>query len=194
MSSKRKRINLMLSALVTLLLLLNWAWTPDSTRPNFITMPEMVYSPAYRAFSQNPHFRDGKTLQKPPEHALPIGTDRIQYGATPEDAVRAGEDLRSPFRTIDNSIIAQGREVFETFCFPCHGSEAQGNGPVVLRGFPAPPSLTAEKTVGLKDGQMFHIVTYGQGNMPPYMSLVSPRERWLVIAFARSLQESSDSQ
>lgn len=40
----------------------------------------------------------------------------------------------------------------------------------------------------MKDGQLFHIITYGQGNMPPYAVQVTQDDRWKIIAYIRSLQ------
>jgi mono/diheme cytochrome c family protein len=47
------------------------------------------------------------------------------------------------------------------------------------------------RAVQMKDGQMFHILTYGQNNMPSYASQVSPEDRWSVITYVRSMQAAS---
>ena len=60
-----------------------------------------------------------------------------------------------------------------------------------MRGFPPPPSLLADQAVRLADGQIFHIVTYGQKNMPSYAAQVPLDDRWRVIAYVRSLQGGS---
>lgn len=194
MSTRLRRTNLLLSTAVAFGLLLNWTWVPDTTKPNYVSMPEMVDSPAFRPFSKNPYLPNGRTLQHPPQYSLPRGTIRYRFGTTAEEATRAGNELKSPLRMVDDSTLRQGKSIFDTFCFPCHGSEAQGDGPVVLRGFPAPPPLTAEKAIGLKDGQIFHIISHGQGNMPSYRTLVSPEERWLVITYVRSMQKPGAPQ
>jgi hypothetical protein len=54
---------------------------------------------------------------------------------------------------------------------------------------PPPPSFLAEKTLKMKDGQMFHVVTYGQGNMAAYAGQVPPEDRWAVILHLRQLQK-----
>jgi mono/diheme cytochrome c family protein len=51
-----------------------------------------------------------------------------------------------------------------------------------------PPSLLAEHALKMKDGQMFHVLTFGQNNMPSYASQLSREDRWSVIGFVRSLQ------
>jgi mono/diheme cytochrome c family protein len=43
----------------------------------------------------------------------------------------------------------------------------------------------------MKDGQMFHVLTYGQGNMPAFSSTLSRDDRWSVILHVRLLQGPS---
>ena len=162
---------------------------PDITRPNYEYLPEMAHSPAYSAFAANPNFVDGKTLRSPAPGTIPWGDLPLPYAPTPEDAQRAGAELTNPFHATDNTAIDRGYAVFTNFCVPCHGASAQGNGPVTTRGFPPPPSLLAEHAVRMKDGQMFHVLNFGQGNMASYASQLSREDRWKVILYVRDLQE-----
>ena len=58
----------------------------------------------------------------------------------------------------------------------------------------APPaSLVAGRALTLKDGQMFHILTYGQNNMASYASQIAREDRWRVILYVRSLQTRAAS-
>ena len=43
----------------------------------------------------------------------------------------------------------------------------------------------------MKDGQMFHVLSYGQNNMPSYASQLSRDDRWNVIVYLRSLQSAA---
>lgn len=194
----RRTLNLLLSVAFVASVALNWAVRRDSARPNREFFPEMVRSPRYNAFSPNPNFADGKTLQPPVPGTVPRGYLPIHYRATPQDAARAGEELQNPFSREDarapiesGRALERGAHVYTNFCQPCHGSAARGNGPVVLRGYPAPPSLLGEKALKMKDGQMFHILSYGQGNMPLYSSQLPREDRWQVIVFVRSLQRQA---
>jgi mono/diheme cytochrome c family protein len=40
----------------------------------------------------------------------------------------------------------------------------------------------------MKDGQIFHVLNFGQGNMSSYASQISREDRWKVILYVRSLQ------
>jgi mono/diheme cytochrome c family protein len=163
----------------------------DAARPNLEFLPEMVRSVPADAFAANANFPDGKTLQAPPPGSIPRGIAPLRYAATPEDALRAGEELRNPFTARNTAASARGDVLFATYCRPCHGTAGAGDGPVVARGYPAPVSLLAEHAVNMKDGQMFHLLTYGQANMPSYAPQMSREDRWRVILKVRQLQSQA---
>ncbi len=43
----------------------------------------------------------------------------------------------------------------------------------------------------MKDGQLFHILTYGQGSMSPMVAQLSRDRRWDVINFVRDMQQKA---
>jgi len=133
--------------------------------------------------------RDGKTLQAPVPGTVSRSFEPFDYAATPEDAARAGRELVSPLAMTPENL-ARGDQVFHTVCYVCHGDAGRGDGPVVPR-FPQPPSLVAGHARGLPDGQIFHIITRGQGLMPSHAAQVQPADRWRVIQYIRSLQASA---
>jgi mono/diheme cytochrome c family protein len=187
----RRNLNLALLAVFLASLALNWILRPQVSQPNREFIPEMVRTPRFNAYSPNPNFPNGMTLQTPVAGTIPRGFLPLHYVSTPEDAVRAGDTLESPVRLDDPQSVSRGAVVFSNFCAPCHGRAGKGDGPVVQRGFPAPPSLYADNARKMKDGQIFHILTYGQKNMPSYASQLSREDRWHVIAFVRSLQKQA---
>lgn len=190
----RHRLNFLLALAFVVSLSLNWLVRRDPAMPNREFFPNMAHSVRYGAFSPNTNFPDGKTLRAPEPGTVPHGYLPLHYQATPEDAVRAGEELRNPFSWGDARTLKRGEFAYTTFCQPCHGSGGRGDGVVVYRGFPAPPSLLAERAVKMKEGQIFHILTYGQGNMPSYAAQLSQEDRWKVILFVRSLQGQAVSR
>jgi len=166
----------------------------DVSRPNVQYMPDMAHSIAYEAFSANPNFPDGKTLQRPPAGTIPRGRLPLDFDGSKEDAARAGRELTSPVELDDPEILARGAFVFSAFCQQCHGPVGAGDGPVARRGFPPPPSLAAEKALKLPDGQLFHILTFGQGNMPAHAGQLSRGDRWAAVAHVRALQRDATAQ
>jgi len=188
------RLNLVLALLLVVSLSGHLFVYDQPALPNFEWVPEMVRSAAYESFSTNPNFADGKTLQLPPENTVARGSRPARYTATEAEAVRAGRELANPVKAEDAQALNRGAVRFQIFCVPCHGASGRGDGAVVLKGYPAPPPLDGGKTVALPDGRMFHIITFGQKNMPGYASQISEEDRWKIIAYVRSLQQSLIAQ
>ena len=181
------RINLTLAALIAITVLVNYLLQPDYSRPNYNFLPGMQYSPAYGAYSRNLNFANGRTPQGPVAGTLARGEQPLHYQATPEDALRAGEELRNPIKPDDALAFKHGAGVYPVFCIACHGATGAGDGTVVTRGVPALPISTGN-AVNWRDGHLFHIVTYGKGAMASYAGQLTPYDRWCVIRYLRSLQ------
>jgi mono/diheme cytochrome c family protein len=150
-------------------------------KPAVIYMPDMVYSPAYKA-------------QKPGSLRLPVaGTVSRDFEAYPYAAHRDPNETPRIGRWLENplpptrAVLERGRKVFNTFCIVCHGPEGEGDGTVVPK-FPRPPSLQSEKIRGYPDGSIFHVITVGQNLMPSYASQIPAEDRWAGIHYLRALQ------
>jgi hypothetical protein len=85
--------------------------------------------------------------------------------------------------------ISHGAQVFADNCVPCHGSDAQGNGPAAA-SLPVPPANLTQQHVWMhSDGELFWWLTNGidvppHGTvMPAWGSILSPEERWDLIDF-----------
>lgn len=207
------RTNIVLAVLLVGVLIVTALSGVDYSRPNFEILPDMKYSPAWSAYEKNPNFLNGRTLQAPVPGTIARGEIPLHFAATKEDAVRAGQELLNPYEKIslddgaaseheDNDkqdaaaeqlrrSVQRGSEAFRTFCVSCHGPSGAGDGPVANRGFPPPPSLLTGKSTLMKDGQLFHIVTYGQGSMSPMADQLSRERRWDVINFVRDMQKQA---
>ena len=156
------KLNLFLLTVLVALVAGNFGLSNNPTQRNWEAMPEMVRTVAYKSFTANPNFPDGKTMQLPPEGAV------------------ARPDRHASTRS--------GALVFQIYCQPCHGGTGKGDGPVAMRGFPPPPSLLADHAIHLTDDQMFEIVSHGQKNMPSYAVQVPTQDRRAAISYIRSLQ------
>ena len=151
-------------------------------------MPNMVYSLAYDSFAPNPNTRDGLTLQRPVRGTIAREFLPVHYGATPEEAERAGRELLNPVTPTPRSA-AEGQALFETYCAVCHGNQGAGDGPLVPK-IPNPPAYTSARVRNFPPGRIFHVITFGSGRMPSYASQLSPHDRWLIAAHVRTLQHS----
>jgi len=159
----------------------------DPGSPGYEFMPDMARSVPYDAYAPNPVTRDGRTLQPPVPGTIPWGgPPPFHYAATPEDAERAGRELRNPVPP-SPAALARGRAVFQTFCAVCHGARGAGDGPLIPK-FPNPPSYTSVRLLAMADGQIFHVITRGSGMMPAYAGQIAPEDRWKVVAWVRTLQ------
>jgi mono/diheme cytochrome c family protein len=183
----RTILNSMLLAATVALLGLNWLLAPDTNRRNFEVLPGMARSVPFDSFAANPGFADGKTLREPVPGTIVRGQMPLHYTASKADAERAGRELASPVSG-NKAALARGAVIYASHCQGCHGPEGKGDGVVAQRGFPAPPSFLAEKAMKMADGQMFHVLTWGQGNMPSYASHIDREDRWKVIEHVRKLQ------
>jgi mono/diheme cytochrome c family protein len=144
-----------------------------------------------------------------PLHYGPSAQDALRAGAELHDPVPGTSGSSAvglgasplgtgPFSTTGVLITARagdararerGAFVYQHFCSICHAKDGgKGDGPVMKRGMPPSPSLLDENAVEMKDGQMFHVITYGQKTMAAHAALLSREDRWKVIRHVRSLQ------
>ena len=89
---------------------------------------------------------------------------------------------------LDMALIERGRERYGIFCAPCHGVRGNGDGPIVRRGFPAPPSYRAARLVAAPPAHIVEVITRGYGIMYSYADRVEPRDRWAIAAYVKALQ------
>jgi mono/diheme cytochrome c family protein len=156
-------------------------------RPGLAVFPEMFRSVPYDAYDANEATASGQTLLVPPPGTVPMNaTSVFGYGAGPDEARRAGRELTNPLPSTAGAL-ARGEHVYRNVCIVCHGPRGEGDGPIIGR-FPNPPSLLADRARKLPDGQVYHIITRGQGIMAPHAVQVLPDDRWRVIHYVRALQ------
>jgi mono/diheme cytochrome c family protein len=147
-------------------------------QPNVIYMPDMVYSPAFKAQKEG-------SMMMPVQGTIPRNYEPYAYKNDPE---AAGRELKNPLPS-SAAILKRGQIVFNTYCAVCHGVDGKGKGSVVPK-FPQPPSLHSDKVRGWADGRIYHVMTMGQNLMPSYASQVSPADRWAAVRHIRVLQRS----
>lgn len=156
--------------------------------------PNMYEHIAYDPDQANPNFKDGKTAQKPPAGTIPVGFVTFDYPNTKDGYEKAGTEVKSPLPQTPGNL-AEGKELFVSFCSPCHGMTGQGDGLVVKHGFPPPPSYSSGQSSrggamkDLTDGKIYHTITYGVNAMGSYASQLAPEERWKVIMYVHHLQQ-----
>jgi mono/diheme cytochrome c family protein len=91
------------------------------------------------------------------------------------------------------ALLERGRERFDINCSPCHGRTGEGDGMIVQRGFPHPPSYFSEKLRDAPNQHFYDVITHGYGVMYPYADRVEPADRWAITAYIRALQASASA-
>lgn len=165
------------------------ACSGNPEKRGFEYVPDMARTAAYKSFTANPITHNGLTLQPAVPGTIARESQPFHYGATPEEAERAGRELHNPLPSTP-AVLRRGQALYGTFCLVCHGVLGQGNGPLVPK-IPTPPSYTSARVLAMRSGQIFHIITLGSGRMPSYASQINPDERWQIVAYVDFLRHSN---
>ncbi len=170
----------------------------------------MYRQPRYDALEPGPAFADGASARTPPSGSLAALTGGLAessggrrgtalpppdeagalyplIGAPDAGAVTGPADLPIP---VTSATYQRGRERFDIYCAPCHGPVGDGDGMVVRRGYPAPPSYHTERLRWAPDRYLYDVITQGYGAMYAYADRLRPDDRWAVVAYIRALQLS----
>jgi mono/diheme cytochrome c family protein len=126
-------------------------------------------------------------------NAVARGYAPVPEGAAPRGTLARLEALALPGPALTPALLRRGRERFETFCTPCHGERGEGDGPVVRRGFPKPPSYHEERLRAAPPAYIVEVITNGRGAMWPYAERVPPLDRWAIAAYVKALQGEADA-
>ena len=154
---------------------------------------DMFQQPYSKPLAPNSFFQDNQMASRPlVAHTIARGhldADRAFYVG------KIGTNLVDTFPVpITRATLERGRERFEIYCAPCHGRTGEGNGMIVQRGFPPPPSYHIDRLRQAPVGHFFDVMTQGYGVMYSYAQRVSPEDRWAIAAYIRVLQQSHNSK
>lgn len=166
--------------------------------PGAVYMPDMAYSRAYETYSLTAE--QIEELQKrgiyynamPVEGTIARGEMAPYRLANDSTGYAQSAAIQDPLGTMDATYAAEAERLYMVNCAICHGSKLDGNGPLWNGGdgpYPAAPrNLLDDYSKGLADGTMYHVITYGKGLMGGYAAQVSPKERWMLVKYIRSVQ------
>ncbi|MCB5175721.1 MULTISPECIES: c-type cytochrome [Microvirga] len=151
-------------------------------RPAFVLLGAALLAACDSGTEVTPSISSTRVVQRAyvpaPPGVVPRGTSAYLAAVAP------------PGPEVTPELIRRGQERFLAFCSPCHGPNGQGNGPVVSRGFPAPPSYHQERIQALSPAQIVTVITLGKGMMFSYADRVSPEDRWAIAHYVKQLQAS----
>ena len=160
----------------------------EADTPGTVVSPDMAFTVPFDPYDPNPVTKNGSTLILPPEGSVPV--DGVYFGYAPgvAEGQRAGRELVNPIEA-NPANLKRGKHIFDTYCVVCHGAEGKGDGPITTR-IPdfAGRSLVHGRPVEQPDGNLYHIITTGQGPMAAYAKQIRPDDRWRAIHYIRQLQ------
>ena len=152
---------------------------------------DMHIQPKYLPEEPTDFFGDGRSERPPVPGTIARGQlrlDELLYTGK----VNGVEADEFPF-PITRADLERGQERFNIYCTPCHDYTGSGNGMIVQRGFPHPPSYHIQRLREAPAGHFFGVITNGFGSMYSYASRVDPADRWRIAAYIRVLQLSRNA-
>jgi hypothetical protein len=153
----------------------------------------MRQQPYYRPLTQSTLFEDGAASRPIPANTIPRGEwGQIMLNEALYTGRENGEYVETVPMPVTQAVLERGQERYDIFCAPCHSRVGDGQGMIVQRGFPPPPSFHIERLRQEPDGYYYDVITNGFGQMYSYSSRIPPEDRWAIVAYVRALQLSQN--
>lgn len=161
----------------------------DSSKPNVELIQDMMDSPAIKPQEYDESSPNHSGMRVPPEGTQPLGFEPYRYAKDYDGAIKNQNPLANDH---SEAVLRQGIKFYSTNCAICHGERGEGGDKLSVGSKMAvkPPSLINEKIKKWTDGQIYHVISVGQGMMGPYASHVPQKFRWQVVNYIRTLQKS----
>lgn len=161
--------------------------------PGTAYMPDMTYSRAYETYAPA---QERLTASGAQFSGLPVeGT--IARGELMHYTLKNDSSGYDQSAAVKSPLDAAGIDMKESErlylinCAICHGANLDGNGPLFANNGPytaAPADLMSDDMKKKTEGTMYHVATYGKGQMGSYASQLSSRQRWMVVSYIKSKQ------
>lgn len=150
---------------------------------------DMKNQPKQKPLDESAFYRNRSSARLLPEGTVARGQlreDDLYYRGLAADG---GFTHELPVE-LSPELLERGRERYQIFCSPCHGSQGNGLGMVVRRGFKQPASFHEARLRGMPVGYFFDVISNGFGQMSSYASQVPVADRWAIVSYIRALQLS----
>ncbi len=160
----------------------------DKSKPNIELIQDFMESPALKAQEYDATAPNNSAMRLPPDNTVPRGFKPYAFAKDYEGALKQVNPLAGD---MSESVLNVGMKYYNTNCMVCHGTHGEGSEKSSVSQLMAlkPPTLLSDKIRNWSDGNIFHVVTMGQGVMGPYASHIPARYRWQVVNYIRHLQK-----
>lgn len=154
--------------------------------------PDMANQPRAKPLSPSDFFSNGTSARQLPANTVPH--DQAREDTAVYTGLTSGVYVtRLPIK-LTNQVLSRGRQRFDAMCSECHDRTGSGNGMIVRRGFPQPPSFHVDRLRNAPIGHFYDVITNGYGVMSSYATRVDPDDRWAIAAYIRALQLSHNAK
>lgn len=174
---------------------------------------DMQDQPRYKAYKSSGFFTDGRSSRDLPAGTVARGhlkDDKAFYtgqidnpdpnaqvqstvGPTGNTIVTSFPNAIDEFPVpVTKELIDRGEDRYNIYCIVCHGPVGKGDGMIVRRGFPQPPTYHDDRLRNAPVGHFFDVITNGWGRMNGYAAAIQPADRWAIVAYIRALQLSQN--
>src|SRR5689334_23502834 len=152
---------------------------------------KMSNQPKYDPLEPSDFFADGMSARPRVPGTVARGElDITSFVATGKINGQDGDGFPMP---VTPEVMNRGEERFNIYCSECHGKLGDGNGMIPSRGYRRPPSYHTEALRKAPTGHFFDVMTNGFGAMPPIGKMITPQDRWAIVAYIRALQLSQSA-
>jgi mono/diheme cytochrome c family protein len=149
---------------------------------------DMHDAPRYEAFEASSTFADNRASRTAPAGTVARGWLRDDE-ALYTGKINGQTVDQFPF-AIGREELVRGQERYNIYCTPCHGRVGDGQGMVVQRGLRQAASYHQDRLRQERLGYFYDVITNGFGAMQGYAEQIPVRDRWLIVAYVRTLQLS----
>jgi mono/diheme cytochrome c family protein len=147
-------------------------------------MRDMYDQPRYKPLAASTLWRAGAASRPPIDGAVARAQGRIAGASSGRVAQARARDESA----LD--VLRRGRERYDIYCSPCHSVAGDGDGMIVRRGFPSPPSFHIERLRDATDDYLRSVIRDGHGAMYSYATRVDAADRVAIVAYIRALQRA----
>lgn len=140
-------------------------------------------------YNSNPYNAFKMNMREPVANTVKRGT-LLQPSFGKDDLEAAASTLQSPFEAGDESVVKQGKALYDRYCKHCHGAKGNADG-LVAEVYAGVANLNGAAYLEITEGHIFHVITYGKGLMGAHGSQVSPEDRWRIARYVKELQNAN---